>query len=197
MFKLALITLCVLVAGPVTAQAPTAPSLPAPTLPASVAPDKVLSAAVADWNDDGTMDRAVLIGGDSDADLLIYLSDGDNGLKAAAYAPGLVFSGAMAGTFADLQLSPQGGLQVHSENGAVGRDRWDQILTLAWRDGQFVVAGVTYGAVDTLDPTAGGNCDINLLTGKGTANGKTVKLAPVIISVTKWTDDSLPAPCQF
>ena len=186
--KYAVFALAALVAGPVVAQ----------TAPATVAPETVLSAAVSDWNDDGTMDRAVLVdNGDAAADLLIYLSDGDNGLKPAAYAPGVVFSGAMAGTLADLQLSPQGGLQVHSENGAVGRDRWDQVLTLAWRNGQFVVAGVTYGAVDTLDPTAGGNCDINLLTGKGTSNGKAVKLEPATIAVAKWTDDSLPAACQF
>lgn len=186
--KIAVLALAAFIAGPVMAQ----------TAPSTIAPENVLSAAVADWNDDGTMDRAILVdNGDAAADLFVYLSDGDNGLKLAAYAPGLVFSGSMAGTLADLQLSPQGGLQVHSENGAVGRDRWDQVLTLAWRKDQFVVAGVTYGAVDTLDPTAGGNCDINLLTGKGTSNDKAVNGAPVTIPVAKWTDDSLPAACQF
>ena len=187
MRSLSILVLTAFLAGPVMAQ----------TAPATVAPEKVLAAVTSDWNDDGSMDRAVLVDGDDGAGLIIYLSDGENGLKPAAYAPGLVSSGVMFGTLPDLKLSPSGGLQVTSENIGVGRDHWEQTLSLAWRDGQFVVAGITYTANDTLDPKAGGTCDINLLTGKGTANRKAVKLAPAAIPVSQWTDDKLPTACQF
>ena len=176
---------------------PLASPVMAQIAPAIVAPDKVLASVTSDWNDDGSMDRAVLVEGDDAADLIIYLSDGDNGMKPAAYAPGLVSSGVMFGTLPELRLSPTNGLQVYSENTGVGRDHWEQTLSLAWRDGQFVIAGITYSANDTLDPKAGGTCDINLLTGKGTSNGKAVKLAPAAVPVSQWSDDKLPAACQF
>jgi len=86
---------------------------------------------------------------------------------------------------------------VKSENSAIGRDRWEQALTIARRSGEFVVLGVTYSSRDTLDPKAGGNCDINLATGKGTRNGKAVAIPANPIKVADWTDDSLPKDCRF
>ncbi len=174
-------------AGPVAAE----------TAPVTVAPEKVLSSVTADWNDDARMDRAVLVEGDGVADLIVYLSDGDNGMMPAAYAPGMVGSGINWGTLPGLVLTAKNGLQVHSENDAIGRYRWDQVLTLAWRNGQFVVAGITYAVRDTLNTEAGGGCDINLLTGKGTSNGKAVTVAAAAIPVAQWSDDKLPAACQF
>jgi hypothetical protein len=52
-------------------------------------------------------------------------------------------------------------------NESIGRDRWRQTLTVAWRDDTFVLAGFTYSWYDTLDPEKSGTCDVNLLTGKG------------------------------
>lgn len=37
-------------------------------------------------------------------------------------------------------------MQIVSQNDAVGRDRWEKILTIAYRDHDFVVAGFTYAS---------------------------------------------------
>ncbi len=72
-------------------------------------------------------------------------------------------------------------------------DRWSQKLTVVLRDGAFVIARIAHASRDTLDPKAGASsCDLNLLTGKGTSDGKPVteKLAPIPLS--EWLDDKLP-----
>ncbi|ESQ89809.1 hypothetical protein ABAC460_10935 [Asticcacaulis sp. AC460] len=171
-------------------------TVPTATLaqPATVAPESVISTITADWNEDGGFDRAVLVQSQDSVDLIVYMSDGDT-MKPAAFAPGLVWSGSMWGTQPSLQLSPAGGLQVVSGNDAIGRSRWQQTLTLAWRNNQMVVAGVTTVSRDTLDLEAGGTCDVNFLTGKGTAMGKPVKVAAGGIAVADWTDDKVPVNC--
>lgn len=172
-----------------------APALAAP--PESIAPQTVISALTGDWNGDGSQDRAVLIdNGDSDADLAVYLSDGNGGLKMAGFAPALAFNGKMFGNTPDLRLSKTGALQVHSENSAIGRSHWDRVLTLSYRSGQFVVSGITASYYDTLDPKAGGSCDLNLLTGKGKSGKKNVTIKASPIALTQWNEDKIPAPCE-
>ncbi len=165
--------------------------------PESVAPQRVISALTGDWNGDGHQDRAVLIdNGDTDADLAVYLSDGNGGLKLAGFAPALAFNGKMFGNTPDLRLSKTGALQVHAENMAVGRDHWERTLTLSFRGGQFVVSGITATSYDTLDPKAGGSCDINLLTGKGKSGKKAVTVKGGAIALAQWTEDKIPAACE-
>ncbi len=52
-------------------------------------------------------------------------------------------------------------------NESIGRDRWHQTLTVAWRGNAFVLAGYTYEWYDTLNVSENGKCDANLLNGKG------------------------------
>ncbi|EGF90396.1 hypothetical protein ABI_34170 [Asticcacaulis biprosthecium C19] len=162
--------------------------------PATVPPERVIATITADWNEDGGFDRAVLVQSEDGADLIVYMSDGDS-MKPVAFAPDLVWSGNMWGTQPSLELSPAGGLKVLSGNDAIGRSRWQQTLTLAWRNEAWVVAGVTTMSRDTLDPDAGGTCDINFLTGKGTAYGKAVKKPVGAIPVADWTVEKVPAGC--
>ena len=161
----------------------------------------VLSAVTLPFNGDGAMDRAVLVNNEEGADLYLFLA-GDAAPTPAG--PGLalvkknfVWSGGMWGSLPNLSTNGKSSLIVNSENMAVGRNKWRQALTVARRNGEFVVIGVTYTAFDTLDPKAGGVCDINLATGKGTRNGKPVTLAPAAIKVADWSEDNLPKACQF
>jgi hypothetical protein len=163
----------------------------------------VLSVATLSFGDDGAFDRPVLTqNGDAGADLTIFRAVPAPDGAAAALNPvffkkDAVFSGQTWGTLPSLAVNGKGSLVIASANDAVGRDRWSQKLTVVLRDGAFVIAGITHASRDTLDPKAGASsCDLNLLTGKGTADGKPVteKLAP--IPLADWSDDKLPQACR-
>jgi len=199
----ALVSAGLVLAFPVVAAAPK-PAAPAatPAAPATVAPDKVLSAVSGAWTDSGGMDRAVLINDEDNtsADLIIYVANGPDpsqGVKVASFAHDIAFAGAMFGNMPELRTAKTGALQIYSENMAVGRDKWERTMTLSYRKGQFVISGLTLSAFDTLDPKAGGSCDINFLTGAGKAGKTKIKLAAGGIPVDKWTEDMIPAACQF
>jgi hypothetical protein len=122
----------------------------------------------ADLNGDGLADRAELVMTDKGgmADLLIFIGRRDGSQSLYATAREYVWVGGI-GQQPELSTTARGSLQVVSMNEAIGRDRWRQTLTVAWRDGAFVLAGITYSWYDTLDLANAGTCDVNLLTGKG------------------------------
>ncbi len=130
----------------------------------------ILSSLTFDLNGDGLPDRAELVqeAPEGDATLDIYVGLPGGGSRLAVHTPDLVWVGsAVAGQQPELQISDYGSLQVLSMNQAIGRDRWVQTLTIAFRQGRFKLAGYTYGWWDTLDVSNDGTCDINLLNGKG------------------------------
>ncbi len=193
MLKIATLSaIAALLAAPVVAA-------PLPGAPPVVPPSKVVSAASGDFTSDGSLGRAVLIedADNASVDLAIYTGDAGNPMKLAAFAHDIASSGAMFGNMAELRTTKTGALQVHSENMAVGRDKWERTMTLAFRNGHFVVSGLTLSAFDTLDPKAGGSCDINFLSGKAKAGRKAIKVAMGAIPVEKWTEDMIPKACQF
>lgn len=161
---------------------------------------RVVSAATGDWNSDGMMDRAFLVAGDNDemdVALHIYLGELSSPLpKLEIIKPDLVWSGAMWGTTPSLTLGKSGSLEVHSQNEAIGRHRWNQTLTLAYRQGAFVVAGYTYNSYDTLDLNAGLSCDVNLLTGGGIKDKKSFKIPAKMTPLADWSADQVPAQCR-
>jgi hypothetical protein len=159
----------------------------------------VLSAVTLPFNNDGAMDRAVLVNNEDGADLYLFLADDSTPStpKLALVKKNFVWSGGMWGSLPSLSTNGKGSLIVKSENMAVGRNKWEQSLTVARRNGVFVVIGVSYTAYDTLDPKAGGTCDINLATGKGARNGKPVTMTPAMIKVADWSEDNMPKACQF
>ncbi|MEM9735911.1 MAG: hypothetical protein AAF908_04835 [Pseudomonadota bacterium] len=150
-----------------------------------VSPADVLDAVSADWSGDGRPDRAVLVAGAIDADLYLYIADAE-GMTLAAHAPGLAWSGRMAGTLPRLELTERGALQVISENAAIGRYRWERRLTLLYREGRFVVGGVTLTGYDTLELGSRYACDLNLFTGRGVANGTDFTSERRAEPVTTW-----------
>lgn len=160
----------------------------------------VISAATGDWNNDGLMDRAFLVAPDNDdqdVGLYIYLGDQASTLPTLEiFKPNLVWSGAMWGTTPSLMLGKSGSLEVISSNEAIGRSRWSQTLTLAYRSGAFVVAGYTYNSYDTLDLSAGISCDVNLLTGHGIKNKKSFSIKRQMARLADWTENAVPAQCK-
>lgn len=151
----------------------------------------------------GDMDRAVLVeNGDSSADLYIYLSldpsrDLSKPAKPALVKKDAAWSGAMWGQRPSLDTNVKGSLLIKSENSGIGRSRWRQTLTVIYRNHEFIVAGLTRDAYDTLDPTAGHSCDLNFLSGKGKKDGKTVEAKGPAKTLAEWSDGALPADCAF
>jgi hypothetical protein len=176
---------------------------PPPGAPPAISPSKIVSATSGGWTNDGSMGHAVLIDDEDNAsvDLAIYTGDSanpDQGLKLAAFAHDIASSGNMFGNTAELRQTKTGGLQVYSENTAVGRDKWERTMSLAYRGGHFVVSGLTMMAYDDLNPNGGGgSCDINFLTGVAKSGKKTIKVAAGGIPVEKWSEDMIPKACQF
>lgn len=170
-------------------------------LPASISPASVMSVVTADWNGDGSMDRAVLVeGDDDDANLYIYLastgSDGTERRDLALAKSGAAWRGLMWGTLPSLDTNQKGSLLLKSGNDAIGRSRWSQTLTITYRNKVFTIVGITFTSRDTLSPGAGGGCDLNLLSGQGIQNGKKIKIAAKPIPLADWSDESLPKECN-
>jgi hypothetical protein len=173
--------------------------------------DNIVAAVTGDFNKDGAQDLALLVRGDGDMDLRFFLQDKDGQyLKPAGAALGKVWGTAqpdgVVGQEPELKALPNGSLQVITKNGAIGRDRWNQTLTLAYRNTDFIVAGFTYSYYDTLDEANNGDCDLNVLTGKGVANvpdGKggskkiAIALAPQFIPFKDWPDDGGMKACRI
>jgi hypothetical protein len=180
--------------------APAKSPAPAQSAPPEIAQDKALSSTTSDWNRDGIEDRAILVASEADpteTDLLIYLSDQSQTPKLALNKKNVAWRGAMYGTQPSLSVNPQGSLVIQSANDAIGRDRWSKKITALYENGEFIVAGYTYSYHDTLDLSAGGTCDVNLLTGKGVRNDKEFRTTLKPMSLQTWTADSEPKECNF
>ncbi|GMG85262.1 hypothetical protein LNKW23_44800 [Paralimibaculum aggregatum] len=178
------------------AAALAAAALAGPAAAETVEPWRAVAVLDGDWKDDGRRDRAVLLQADGMADLLIYVGGERPGsFELVEAGRGIAWHGGAWGTIPSLETSPSGGIRVLSQNEAIGRNRWHQALTIAYRGGRFVVAGFTYNAFDTLDPAAGTDCDVNLLTGKGLLNGEPFATAARALPVSDWTEDAAPREC--
>lgn len=171
-------------------------------------PDGAPVAALSgDWNGDGLPDLAVLSEGADTAlaDLTIYHGGGRR-LSPVLSVPGAAFSGPMHGQAPGLTARTATSFVIASEQIAVGRSPWTQDVTVAFRDGAYVVAGFTHGFYDRLDPERGGNCDVNLLTGGWEAgyrpgDGQPERNAagrdgPRAFPLAEFTADYRPEPCR-
>jgi hypothetical protein len=115
----------------------------------------------ADLDRDGTAETYRIVDdGEGSVDLVV--TEGGEERVAA----GIAWTGAMAGNRPELSLSPAGSVVLTAMNEVIGRDRWRLALTIAFRDGDWRVAGVTYDWRDTLEAEAWGSCDMNLLSGR-------------------------------
>ncbi|GGL54605.1 hypothetical protein [Wenxinia marina] len=147
-----------------------------------------------DLDGDGTIETWVMETDDAGGALLTV--DGLDGIRVYR---DVVWSGAMAGTTPSLDVAPNGSLQIVSQNEAIGRDRWRQVLTVAFRDGAYRVAGFSYDWYDTLNPDSRGLCDLNLLTGRGVVmdgdHEAEVDASVPALPLAQWTSDTFPGEC--
>jgi hypothetical protein len=101
----------------------------------------------------------------------------------------------LAGNNSSLAVNKAGSLQIlqGSEN---GRDRWARTLTVAYRNGKYVVAGFTYHYHDSIGEFAPENCDYNLLSGKGVNDGKSVRIKPQPLDLKTLEDGGKLISCH-
>lgn len=163
----------------------------------TIEPWQVLGVLDADWTEDGRRDRAVLIEDreESAADLLIYVSGDDGAMRLDAMAPDIAWSGLAWGTLPEMTQNAAGSLQVIGKNEAIGRSRWRETTTIAWRGGQFVVAGFTFESYDTLDPGLTRQCDANFLAGRGLLDGVAFDVPAGGIPLEEWSPAHVPSEC--
>lgn len=168
----------------------------------AIDPARIVFAATGDWDKDGSSDLAMLVapveGTDEDYAVYIYLNDGDTDrLKLKTVVPNKVWGDlTMAGRAPSITALENGSILITTHNDSVGRDRWEQKLTVAYRNFDFVVAGYTYTSYDTLDPDNTTECDFNVLTGKGKSSGKPVAVAGKLIFLKDWNDEAGQKVCQ-
>lgn len=152
MRRLALLLFAALLAYPVHAE-------PLP-------PGSLIAAISLDWNGDVVLDAATLTrAGDGMADLTLYRGGGIHGLDPILTLRGAVFAGPMAGQAPAFEARTPTSFGIATQQIGVGRLPWHQRVTIAYRDGDFLVAGYTYTFYDRLDLGHHGVCDVNLLTG--------------------------------
>jgi len=169
--------------------------------PRTVLPENVLSAITADWNNDGQKDRAILVDNPIEGVAELYIYTGkDRGFFEHSISPEIAWSGSMWGQQPSLEINSDGDLLVKSTNHGMGRTRWFQTLTITYRNGAFVVARFNHSYYDSLDPNDNGECDINLLSGRGlTLRGeetpRDIILPARVIPASEWNTDIFPEEC--
>lgn len=159
---------------------------------AQISTDQIFSVTTGDWNKDEAQDAVIMIETpDQEFDVLFYLTDDKYRLKLHDRVPSMVWGGTtMFGQEPFVSTRENGSLLITSQNSSIGRNRWEQGLTVVYRENRFIVAGFTYNYYDTLDPDAGGSCDLNLLTGQGTVDDKPVRFSREAVSIHAFPDRS-------
>ncbi|WP_275790638.1 hypothetical protein [Pararhizobium gei] len=164
-------------------------------------PGRIISAATGDWDKDGSPDLAMLVepaasNNEEDHAVYIFLKGETNRLHVKTVAPNKIWGNLETfGQEPSIAALPNGSILITSHNDAIGRDRWEQKLTIAYRNFDFVVAGYTYTSYDTLDPDNSFDCDLNVLTGKGESNGNPVATTGEIVLLTDWSDERGQSAC--
>ncbi len=183
-----------------------------------------------DIDDDGKTDRAVLVlvgpgrtdfhpltkeryglGPGERVDLYVYLGGGD-GMLDLSRQPSFLKK-----AIVDPERTPwvqpleskDDSLTVTSVNGWGASKTWGEAVTIAYRGGEFVVAGYTKdwdwnthtgdGNVETIM----GGCEIDFLAGKGVSTQGLDEVSEPIegtfmpVKLAEWTGDDLPDACDI
>lgn len=167
--------------------------------------NQIIDAAAGDWNADGLRDLAILADSsdpDEEIGLYVYLRDADTEmLKQVVALPNRFWGrthaeGGMFGQSASITALGNGSIAIETQNTGVGRSAWQSKVSVAFRNGQFIVAGYTHSEYDKLQQEKPLDCDLNLLSGKGTVNKKPVTFTPMSLKIEDWHEDSDSNPVQ-
>jgi hypothetical protein len=163
--------------------------------------ERVLSAVTISFDPQAGEDRVLLISDEkNNADLYVYRGvDKSRGPMTPAFVKkDVTWNGPRGvGQRPSLAVSEKGSLLIRSGESFNNR-REEQTLTVLYRDNDFYVVGVTRTAEGSYDSEYRKfSCDLNLLTGKGKANGKAVKFKAQPIKLTDWSDQAPPDDCNF
>lgn len=132
----------------------------------TVTPETTLAQVEADLNGDGVPDRAILLRMKEGDDAMLVIWKGPDLEHPTVITDTIIWAGG-PGQIPELNLAENGSLQVISQNYGIGRDRWQKTLTIAYREGRYILAGYTYDWYDSLDLENSGSCDVNLFNGRG------------------------------
>jgi hypothetical protein len=135
--------------------------LPLKALADSVELKSIVSAVTGDFDNDGIWDRAILVGHEDEGIVDLYIHSEKNEYLFEKIA----WSGVAAGMVPKLKISDNAQLEIVSQNMAIGRHKWFQVLTIAHVDGEFVPSTLLYESFDGLDPSAEQTCEIDFLKG--------------------------------
>jgi hypothetical protein len=127
-----------------------------------------------------------------DNGLYVYLAKPEeNRLSPVLSLPNTVWGNlTMYGQEPELAALANGSFTLTTKNDSVGRGRWRQTLTVAYRNFDFIVAGYTYSSHDTLAGDGGtSDCDLNVLTGKGKNGGRAVAGKARFVLLKDWKDE--------
>ena len=181
--------------------------VPTITLAEPIETQKIITALTGDWNGDGAVDLVMIVETEpSDPmDMHFFLRDPEaNFLKAAGIVRDQILGDwngydrpgyAASDTEPELTALPNGSIKLYLPAMPVGSKRTNQTLTLAYRDGVFIVAGFAYDYHDYLEDNVASDCDYNVLSGKGksgkmqpdgSTSEKTVAVEGKVIAFSQW-----------
>lgn len=165
----------------------------------TIAPETTIAQVDADLNGDGITDRALLHQDEPHTDAILVIWKGPDMDHPSVITDQIIWSGG-PGQTAELRLTEHGSLQVVSMNFAIGRNRWQQTLTIAYRDGRYMLGGYTYEWYDSLDLENSGTCDVNLFNGRGILETgqkmrkRKIRVAMRAMPITDWRGED-PKEC--
>lgn len=153
----------------------------------------VLDVLAGDWNEDGEVDRAVLwrpSGEGPRVDLFVFLSG-----QVPQVLPGAAWSGDGWGSFPELRTAARG-FAVISGNRAAGRERWEVVFDVAWREGRLWVVAYRYSRYGGSDADGGLLCLVEFASGWGEKNGVRFAVKPEPVPFEAWSEELLPTGCR-
>lgn len=162
----------------------------------------VATSVKADWNKDDLVDSAALTMTDPESPYLtatISFGQNDGSQKVFTtnsrlignYRPEILSRGS------SISLNEKGSLVLSDFNDGGGRSRWKRTYVFVYQNDRFILAGLSIEEHDQFDRQAGGACELNFLTGKGTRNLQPFTFTAATPEFSEVTSEFAPKECIF